>query len=304
MAGAAPPWPTVPPPRRPPGANTRVRRWYENELGWPTVPGEPLRLPLGVRFDVLDVPAQAGRAALQRVPAGCPVALRGDRMALLVAAGSAEELPGLLEWLEWGGLPLDLRALGTGAKMDAPPPPAGLTRPSGIPEPSRRSWPRPASGPSHTAHRGPGRGPDTQDRRNGQDGHDTEPSAAHAAPGSRGTASARTAAWDAAEAYGPRSVAPAPPDPGPAPAPPDPGPASGSPEPESLTLSRSDTVQPTTVWLRPPVPGREVEASLPSLTALGSTGGTPDLVRLVDTVATHCHRIRLRRTCAQPLAFS
>ena len=30
-----------------------------------------------------------------------PVALRGDRMRLLVAAGSAEELPGLLDWLEW-----------------------------------------------------------------------------------------------------------------------------------------------------------------------------------------------------------
>nr|WP_308373635.1 SCO3374 family protein [Streptomyces sp. MUM 2J] len=234
-----------------------MRRWYEDELGWPTLPGEPLRLPLGVRFDVLDVPAAAGRAALRRVPADCPVALRGDRMVLLVAAGSAEELPGLLEWLEWGGLPLDLRALGTGAEMGAPPPPAG--------------------------------------------------------PGSPVTAPARTAAWDAAEAHGLRSEAPAPPDPGPAPAPPDPGPApappdpgpaSGSPEPEPLALSRSDTVQPTAVWLRPPVPGCEVEASLPSLTALGSAGGTPDLVRLVDTVATHCHRIRLRRTCAQPLAFS
>jgi len=53
-----------------------------------------------------------------------------------------------------------------------------------------------------------------------------------------------------------------------------------------------------------------VEPSLPSLSTLGgrTAGGgeacAPDLVRLVDTVATQCHRIRLRRACAQPLAFS
>lgn len=36
----------------------------------------------------------------------------------------------------------------------------------------------------------------------------------------------------------------------------------------------------------------------------GGVGHAPDLVRLVDTVATQCHRVRLRRSCAQPLAFS
>ncbi len=77
------------------------------------------------------------------------------------------------------------------------------------------------------------------------------------------------------------------------------------------------------VWLRPPKPECEVEPSLPTLSAVGGGGGAPDLVGLVDTVATQCHRVRLRRASApsrrptrrpgwatgpwastQPLAFS
>ena len=57
------------------------------------------------------------------------------------------------------------------------------------------------------------------------------------------------------------------------------------------------------MWLRPPEPGCEVEASLPTLSALGAGGGAPDLVRLVNTVATQVHRVRLRRACAQPPAM-
>ncbi|MGW1900030.1 SCO3374 family protein [Streptomyces hirsutus] len=204
-----------------------VRRWYENEQGWPTVPGSPVRLSVGVRFDVLDVPAEAGRAALGRLerpgrpgsaeyPKGprragpgagrFPVALQGGRMLLLVAAGSAEELPGLLVWLEWGTLTLDLAAIGTGGLIDAPPPPG--TPPLGA---SGRGAVRPVS---------------------------------PAGVGSQGAA----------------------------------------------------------VWLRPPESGREVEASLPTLSATGARGNAPDLVRLVNTVATQCHRVRLLRTCGRPPA--
>ncbi|KUM92285.1 hypothetical protein AQI88_33150 [Streptomyces cellostaticus] len=211
---------TVPLPRRPvdpetparpdgpdgrPDPDVRARHWYENDLGWPTVPGRPLRLVTGVRFDVLDVPAEAGAAALRHLVPDSPVARRGDRMRLLVAAGSAEELPEVLDWLEWGALALDLRALGTGGLMQAP-----------------------------------------------------------LLPG-------RACAGDGADA------------------------AEGA-----------------AVWLRPPSPGCEVEASLPALPAMEGLGGTPDLVRLVDTVAAQCHRVRLRRASApspacrrnQPLAFS
>ncbi|MFB9737956.1 SCO3374 family protein [Streptomyces thermocoprophilus] len=301
MAGAVPPWPSVPlprrsprlspdrtpdrsadrtpdrspgrspdrtpdrfperPARRPSEAGERVRRWYENELGWPTVPGEPVRLSVGVRFDVLDVPAEAGRGALVRLPPGCPVALRGDRMALLVAAGSAEELPGLLRWLEWGGLPLDLIALGAGTSLEAPPPPVSArTRVCGPRTPgagaaSGSAWPAAGLMGAPRAHGVPGAGAVPE---------------AGAVPD---VATGRRA-------------------------------ASGSPEPGTPVVHPVGTSQGAAVWLRPPVPGREVEASLPSLTALGRTEGAPDLVRLVETVATLCHRIRLRRASAQPLAFS
>jgi hypothetical protein len=190
----------------------RTRWWYEDRLGWETAPGIPVRLRTGVRFDVLDVPAEAGRAALRRLDAGAgtggPVALRGDRMLLLVAAGSTEELPGLLEWLEWGSLPLDLSAIGAGGLVEAPLP-YGL-------------------------------GPE--------------------------------------------------------------GEASGEREPPGAAAGgvRGDQ-QGAAVWLRPPEPGREVEDSLPALSAVAAPGGAgstpgraPDLARLVDTVATHCHRLRLR----------
>ncbi|AGS70979.1 hypothetical protein B446_20835 [Streptomyces collinus Tu 365] len=177
------------------------------------MPGRPLRLVTGLRFDVLDVPAEAGADALRHLAPGSPVALRGDRMRLLVAAGSAEELPGVLDWLEWGPLALDLEVLGAGGAMEAPVPPGGA---------------------------GVGRRP---------------------------------------------------------------GP--GDP-------ARTGSVQGAAAWLRPPVPGGEVEVSLPALPAMGSPKDAPDLVRLVDTVAARCHRIRLRRLDAgppacrrnQPLAFS
>jgi hypothetical protein len=99
-------------------------RWYENSLGWATTGEDPVQLLTGLRFDVLELPAEAGFAVLRRVPVTGPVALLGQRMRFLVAAGSADELPGLLDWLEWGPVPLDLTALGTGGLMTAPVPPS------------------------------------------------------------------------------------------------------------------------------------------------------------------------------------
>ncbi len=174
-----------------------MRQWYENELGWSTVPGPPVELLTGLRFDVLDVPAEAGYAALRHLGPGSPVAVRADRMRLLVAAGSADELPGLLDWLEWGCLSLDLRAIGAGGRIEAPLPPRGARNPA------------------------------------------------------------------------------------------------------------VDSSQGAAVWLRPPGTDCEVEPALPTLSALGGGGGgAPDLVRLVNTMATQCHRIRLRQAAAQALAFS
>ncbi|WP_221888599.1 MULTISPECIES: SCO3374 family protein [unclassified Streptomyces] len=246
-----------------------VRLWYEDVLGWPTVPAEPglpglpgqlvrpVRLAVGVRFDVLDVPAEAGAAALARLegggrrggrPVGFPVALCGGRMLLLVAAGSAAELPGLLEWLEWGApLELDLTAVGAGGVMEAPLPlPAGSGAGAGAREVGASA------------------------REVGAGAPDVGAGAWAGAGGPVGAGAARGGSQGAA------------------------------------------------VWLRPPGPERGAEASLPTLSAmgardaLGDCDSPPDLARVVNTVATQVHRVRLRRARAaaavradaQPLAFS
>ncbi|MBT2397387.1 SCO3374 family protein [Streptomyces sp. ISL-100] len=121
------PFPRMPSTPVPSPPEDGIAQWYEHELGWATAAsgeGLPVQLLTGLRFDVLELPADAGFAVLRR-HAGLtgPVARMGQRMLLLVAAGSAEELPGLLDWLEWGGVALDLRALGTGGRMTAPSPP-------------------------------------------------------------------------------------------------------------------------------------------------------------------------------------
>lgn len=219
----------VPPPRAPLPLEGGSALWYEHELGWATAPGPPVALLTGLRFDVLELPAHVGAAVLRRIDAAGtgPVALVGGRMRLLVAAGGADELPGLLDWLEWGGIALDLTAVGAEGRMTAPEPPEG---------------PRGPRGPTGIVPRG--------------------------------------------------------------------GAASGCPGAE----------QGAAVWLRPPEPGREVEPTLPALTHFGHGpggsaghgdrgGGVPDLVRLVDTAATECHRARLlrgetARAKSQPLAFS
>lgn len=103
----------------------RCARWYEDTLGWATagVPGEPVLLRTGLRFDVLELPAGAGHAVLRRIGPTGPVLRLGRRMLFLVAAGSADEVPALLEWLEWGAVALDLRAIGKGGLIAAPAPP-------------------------------------------------------------------------------------------------------------------------------------------------------------------------------------
>ncbi|GAA2963234.1 MULTISPECIES: SCO3374 family protein [Streptomyces] len=134
--------PIVPPPRSSPEADG-CAQWYARELGWATAGTSPVRLPTGLCFDVLDLPAVAGHAVLRRVGRTGPVARAGQRMWLLVAAGSADEVPGLLDWLEWGGITLDLAVIGTGGSITAPVPPGRTGGPPGAafwlrpPEPRR-----------------------------------------------------------------------------------------------------------------------------------------------------------------------
>ncbi|MFF2654995.1 bifunctional DNA primase/polymerase [Streptomyces sp. NPDC058045] len=93
---------------------------------WGEFPGAAAMLPVGRAFDVLDVAETVGRRALVRLermaaPLG-PVALTPDgRAQFLVAPGAATELPQLLYRTGWDGAALDLRALGSGAHITAPP---------------------------------------------------------------------------------------------------------------------------------------------------------------------------------------
>ncbi|MEW2549658.1 SCO3374 family protein [Streptomyces sp. NPDC047002] len=133
-------------PARGPGADAaatpeRIAAYYAEVLGWPVVRGGHrggVALATGVAFDALELPAQAGRTVVDRLdrlrgpgsdaparPVSGPVAISADRarMWLLLAPGSADEVPGLLDWLEWGGIDLDLDALGAGRSLPAPLPP-------------------------------------------------------------------------------------------------------------------------------------------------------------------------------------
>lgn len=88
--------------------------------------------------DVVSVPEAAGREALARLlgygqPAVAPgpVALSaGGRVLFYVASGGAEDLPELLEWLDWGGVRLDLTAVPAEQLTD---PPVRWLHPSTVP---------------------------------------------------------------------------------------------------------------------------------------------------------------------------
>ncbi|MGW7198367.1 bifunctional DNA primase/polymerase [Streptomyces chryseus] len=108
-------------PEVPPGATLDdvTRTWSE-------FPGAAVLLPVGRTFDVIEVAEAAGRRALVRLermglPLG-PVAVTPDGRALFfVAPGAAAELPRLLYRMGWDDADLDLRGLGPGDHVVAPP---------------------------------------------------------------------------------------------------------------------------------------------------------------------------------------
>ncbi|MFR9797461.1 bifunctional DNA primase/polymerase [Streptomyces sp. MS06] len=74
---------------------------------WEEQPNAPLVLPCGSVFDVVGVPALFGRRMLDRLwnegPGSGPVAVLRGRVLLFAAPGTAQRLPSLLDWEEWGG---------------------------------------------------------------------------------------------------------------------------------------------------------------------------------------------------------
>jgi hypothetical protein len=94
---------------------------------WAARPGRAVLLGTGVRFDVLDVPGAAGMRAFRRaerlgLPLGPVAATAAGRVQFFVAPGVAEDVPALLDWLDWSGVELDLRAFGAGDAVPAPSP--------------------------------------------------------------------------------------------------------------------------------------------------------------------------------------
>ncbi|MFJ7344505.1 bifunctional DNA primase/polymerase [Streptomyces sp. NPDC101110] len=73
---------------------------------WEERPDAPVVLPCGAVFDVVSAPALFGRRMLDRLwddgPGSGPVAEFRGRMLLFAAPGTAQRLPTLLEWEEWG----------------------------------------------------------------------------------------------------------------------------------------------------------------------------------------------------------
>ncbi|MFD8153410.1 MULTISPECIES: bifunctional DNA primase/polymerase [unclassified Streptomyces] len=90
---------------------------------WDERPGAPVVLPCGSVFDVVSAPAIFGRRMLDRLwddgPGSGPVAEFRGRMLLFAAPGTAQRLPALLEWEEWGAHGRDG---GESRRTDAVPP--------------------------------------------------------------------------------------------------------------------------------------------------------------------------------------
>ncbi|MCX4558258.1 hypothetical protein OHA02_18890 [Streptomyces phaeochromogenes] len=101
---------------------------------WEDRPAAPVVLSCGFAFDVVNAPAIFGRRMLDRLwdegPGSGPVATYRGRMLLFAAPGTAQRLPALLEWEEWGsgGASERTRTVppllchGTGDAVTVPPP--------------------------------------------------------------------------------------------------------------------------------------------------------------------------------------
>ncbi|HEY5833659.1 bifunctional DNA primase/polymerase [Streptomyces sp.] len=124
---------------------------------WARVPGASVLLPVGHSFDVLDVAEASGHRALARLERmglrlGPVLLTPAGRAQFFVAPGAAAELPHLLYRTGWDDALLDLRCLGPGDHVTAPPSDhAGLGPVRWLREPLRdavsRPLPQPGSHP-------------------------------------------------------------------------------------------------------------------------------------------------------------
>ncbi|MGI5455100.1 bifunctional DNA primase/polymerase [Streptomyces sp. CA-249302] len=94
---------------------------------WEERPEAPFVLPCGAVFDVVNAPAVFGRRMIDRLwdegPGSGPVAAYRGRMLLFAAPGTAQRLPSLLQWEEFGrtGAIPPLLCHGNGDAVTVPP---------------------------------------------------------------------------------------------------------------------------------------------------------------------------------------
>ncbi|MFB7369009.1 bifunctional DNA primase/polymerase [Streptomyces sp. NPDC056222] len=92
---------------------------------WEARPTAPAVLPCGTVFDVVNVDMLFGRRMLDRLwsegPGTGPVAVYRGRMLLFAAPGTAQRLPALLHWEEWGDAVPPPLCHGTGDAVTIPP---------------------------------------------------------------------------------------------------------------------------------------------------------------------------------------
>ncbi|MGX4689587.1 bifunctional DNA primase/polymerase [Streptomyces sp. JNUCC 63] len=99
----------------------------EVSRAWTELPGASVMLAVGRVFDVIEVAEPAGRRALARLermglPLGPVTATPEGRAHFFVSPGAAAELSALLYRLGWDDpTSLDLRGLGPGTYLTAPP---------------------------------------------------------------------------------------------------------------------------------------------------------------------------------------
>ncbi|MEC4015208.1 bifunctional DNA primase/polymerase [Streptomyces sp. H27-D2] len=91
---------------------------------WSSRPTAPSVLPCGTAFDVVNAPALFGRRMVDRLwsdgPGSGPVAAYRGRLLLFTAPGTAQRLPALLDWEEWGSAVPPLLCHGTGDAVTVP----------------------------------------------------------------------------------------------------------------------------------------------------------------------------------------
>ncbi|MCE4943802.1 MULTISPECIES: bifunctional DNA primase/polymerase [Streptomyces] len=92
---------------------------------WAERPDAPTVLPCGAAFDVINTPALFGRRMVDRLwssgPGSGPVATHRGRILLFAAPGTAQRLPSLLAWEEWGSAVPPLLCHGSGDAVTVPP---------------------------------------------------------------------------------------------------------------------------------------------------------------------------------------